>query len=181
MGSPGSSTPRRTRTWLVGAAICTLAVIACVALAVAGVAGIMDGGYRPDAYAGRLDPVRTGLIVFALLGVVVFCMFVAIDLLRWRTTSDWGSWWLAMSMSGLAIVCASLAAMFIWAPPTAGPLDVPGAIVAGFYIGCALLMVGMVPAFVLAAKVAIERRDRKVLVAGLLFAAAVAFAYFVRR
>ena len=181
MGSPGPSTPRRTRAWLVGAAICTLAVIACLSLAVAGVAGIMDGGYRPDAYAGRLDPVRTGLIVFALLGVVVFCLFVAIDLLRWRTTADWGSWWLAMSMSGLAIVCASLAALFIWAPPTAGPPDVPGAIVVGGYIGGALLVAGMVPAFVLAAKAAIERRDRTVLIAGLLVAAAVVFAYVVRR
>ena len=78
------------------------------------------------------------------MGVVVFCLFVAIDLVRWRTTADRGSLWLAVSMSGLGIVCASLAALFIWAPPTAGPLDVPGAIVAGVYIGGALLVVGMV-------------------------------------
>ena len=51
----------------------------------------------------------------------------------------------------------------------------------GVYIGGALLMVGMIPAFVLAAKAAIDRRDRKVLIAGLLVAAAVVFAYFVRR
>ena len=181
MGSPGRSTPRRTRIWLVGAAICILAVIACLALAVAGVAGIMDGGYRPDAYAGQFDPVRAGLIVFALLGVVVFCLFVAIDLARWRTTADRGSLWLAVSMSGLAIAGVSLAALFVWAPATAGPLAVPGPIAAGVYIGGALLVVGMVPAFGAASKAAIEGRDRKVLIAGLLFAAAIVFSYLVRR
>jgi len=181
MGSPGRSTLRRTRTWLVGAAICALAVIACLALAVAGAVGIMDGGYRPDAYAGRFDPVRAGLIVFALLGVVVFCLFVANDLLRWRTRADRGSLWLAVSMSGLAIACASIAAFFVWAPVTAGPFAVPGPIVDGVYIGGALLVVGMVPAFVAAGNAAIERRDRKVLIAGLLFAAAVVFSYLVRR
>jgi hypothetical protein len=178
---PGGFTPRRTRTWLVGAAICTLAVIACLALAVAGLAGMMDGGYRPDAYAGRLDPVRIGLIVFASLGVIVFCLFVAIDLVRWRTTSDRGSLWLAVTMSGLAIVCASLVAFFVWAPPTAGPLTVPGPIVAGVYIGGALSVAGMVPAFGVALKAAIERRDHKVLVAGLLLAAAVIFSYVISR
>jgi hypothetical protein len=167
--------------WLVGAAICTLAVIACLALVLAGVTAIADGGYRPDAYAGRFDPVRAGLIVFALLAGIVLVLFAAIDLWRWRSTADRGSLWLAVTMIGLAIACASITAFFVWAPATAGPLAVPGAIVAGMYIGGALAVAGLVPALGAGLVAAIDRRDRKVLVGGLLFAAALVFSYVVRR
>ena len=181
MGSAGRSTTRRTRLWLVGVVICTLAVIACLALAVAGVAGIIDGGYHPDTYVGRFDPVRAGLIVFASLGAIVLVLFAAIDILRWREMADRGSLWLAITMIGLAVACISIAAFFVWAPATAGPLAAPAPIVAGFYLGGALAVGGLVPAIGAALIAAYDRRDRKVLVGGLLFAAAVVINYLIRR
>jgi len=181
VGSAGRSASRRTRGWWIGAVICALAVIACLALALAGVTAFVDGGYRPDSYAGRFDPVRAGLVVFASLAGIVLLLFAAIDVWRWRSTADRWSLYLAITMSGLAVACASLAAFFVWAPATAGPLAVPGPIVAAFYIGGALSLAGLAPAIGAALVAAIDRRDRKVLVAGLLFAAAVVFTYAVRR
>ena len=166
---------------VAGVLICTLAVIGCLALALAGVTAIVDGGYRPDSYAGRFDPVRAGLVLFAFMAGLVLALFAAIDIWRWRATADRWSMWLAVTMIGLAVVCASLAAFVVWVPASAGPLAVPNAIVVGFYLGGALAIAGLAPAMGAALLAAIDRRDRKVLVAGLLFAAAVVFSYAVRR
>jgi hypothetical protein len=159
--------------------ICTLALIACLALAVAGVTGIMDGGYRPDAYAGRFDPVRAGLIVFASLGAIVLVLFAAIDILRWREMADRGSLWLAITMIGLAVAGVSMAAFFVWAPATAGPLAVPAPSwpppIGGAFAWQAYARERR------RSIAAYDRRDRKVLVSGLLLAAAVAINYPIRR
>lgn len=156
------------------AVVCAIAVAGCAALAFAGAAAIMGGvPYRPERYAGGIDPVRAGLAAFMFLALVVFCLFVLADLAIWRRDRDRLTLATALMFAGLTISVASLLILIVTMPPVSR-LAVPMPVRVMLYAGVGVSLVGFLPALAGGLGAAIRRRDAGFLVVLLVFVALLA-------
>jgi hypothetical protein len=118
--------------------------VACIAIG--GGVAIASGGYRPEAYAGGLDPIRTSVVLAFVLGTVGFGLPAGAALLQWlrageRPTLTGLAFW-----AGLTILCASSLSVLSASTRPDGTLAAPDWSRAGVLLGLGLLAAGMVSA-----------------------------------
>ena len=155
--------------------------VSCVALAVAGVVGIAAGGYQPERYVGSFDPVRAGMVVWAAAGTLAFALLGAAGFVLWRAHPEDIDLGGVVFFIGIAVAFVSVLAAVLWIPATPGPRGDPVGIRIGIYLAIGLMMAGFVPAVVNGVRDGVKRRDAGMLVAGVLFVAALIAIYFIRR
>lgn len=162
-------------------AICGIfLLVAGIAIVAAVLESSAQGGYHPERYVGRFDPVRAAVFVLTLPGPVVMALFAALAIVRFRARPGRAELADLVASIGLLIATIGVAALFIWYPLTSGPLAIPPAILWAMYIGAALTMIGFLPALAVGVIAAIRRGDRTVLV-GVVFIAALIVIAIVRR
>ena len=162
-------------------AICGLfLLVAGIAIVAAVLESSAQGGYHPERYVGRFDPVRAAALILTLPGPVVMAWFAALAIVRFRARPGRAELAELVASAGFLIATIGVAALFIWYPLTSGPLVVPPAILWTMFIGAGLWMVGFLPTLAAAVIAAIRRGDRAVLV-GVVFIAALIVIAIVRR
>ena len=147
-------------------AICGIfLLVAGIAIVAAVLESSAQGGYHPERYVGRFDPVRAAALVLLLPGPVVMAVFTSIAIVRFRARPGRAELADLVASVGFLIVTVGLAALVIWFPLTSGPLAVPPAILWTIFIGAAVWMIGFLPVLAAAVIAAVRRGDRAVLVA----------------
>jgi hypothetical protein len=122
--------------------ICGIALVGCFGLVVSVVALVVEGGYHPEVYRGGLDPVRAGLLVVSLAGMVIFALFLFGSIVRIRRRRNLGSMADGLAAGGLLICAAGFAAVVMVFPASGGPI--PPMVATALRIGAGLFVVGVV-------------------------------------
>ena len=162
-------------------AICgVFLLVAGIAIVAAILESSAQGGYHPERYVGRFDPVRAAVLVLVLPGPVVMALFAAIAIVRFRRRPGRAELADLVGSAGFLSATVGVAALFIWYPLVSGRLAVPPPIQWAIFLGAGLTIVGFLPALAAAVMAAIRRRDRAVLVGLAVIAAWLVFA-IVRR
>ena len=162
-------------------AICGIfLLVAGIAIVAAVLESSAQGGYHPERYVGRFDPVRAAMLVLTLPGPLVMALFAALAIVRFRARPGRAELADLVASVGFLVATIGVAALFIWYPLTSGPLAVPPAIVWTMFVGAGLWMLGFLPVLVVAVMAAIRRGDWSVLL-GVAFIAALIVIAIVRR
>ena len=137
---------------------CGLIGLSVLCIAVGGVVAIASGGYRPEDYAGRFDPVRACFVVAMASMAIGFALPVGAALLAWIREGAQPSLIPLAFFAGLAIGAAAIVPLVATAS-SSGTMVVPTWSRLGVVIGLGLMIVAMASAAIGNIMGSVRRRD----------------------
>ena len=153
--------------------------LGCLALAFAAVVAVGSGGYRPEESAGRLDPIRAGLLVAFGAFTLAFLLLARAVYVTSRTRPDVSRDGVVLAI-GLAITAGALFALVAWMPSAAGSFVVPLPLRIAIFVGPAIMILGLANSVMRGRFAAATRLDRGLAVGVLLIAVVVVFGFITR-
>jgi hypothetical protein len=159
---------RRVPIW----ATCVIALAVFLAFVAFMISLAANWPYRPERYAGGIDPIRVGLVVGMSAGALVFALLALSALAAWRAGAGIQSLGTALSAIGMLIASGSIIVLVASMPPVAKtavplPLRIP------LFLGVGLMFAGQLPSVVSGTIAAAKRGERGVFVAILVLAAVI--------
>ena len=159
---------------IAGAIVLLVFLVTIVGLSLLAIA---DGGYRPERYAGGLDPFRVGILILLVPGWVLAILFAANALESWRMDPLTASLVSVVGAIGFLLSASSLVALMLWWPAHATQVSLPEPMAITLVAGMGLVFIGLLPDMTSGLRdvrrhgVRIARGDR-ILLAGLVVLAA---------
>ena len=141
-----------------------LMAVGVIGLAVAAVASVVSGGYRPERYAGGFDPIRAAALVSFGAMAAGFALAASIALRSFWSERRLFEITGPAFFSGLTVMAVAGFLVFATVPDPSPPLVPRSTIQVLAYVGLGLAAAGLVPASLEGAASAVKRRDPTLLI-----------------
>lgn len=152
--------------------VCVIAVAGCVAIVAMVISLAANWPYLPEKFIGGIDPIRVGLALALLAGMLTVAVLGLLAFAEWRSGAGVDSLGAAVGALGLLIATGSVVVLLVTMPAVSNVV-VPLPIRIPLFLGVGLLGASLLQSVVSGVAAAVKRGDRRLLVGLILLAGAV--------